>query len=581
MSSLAELFASVGYKVDEASIKKYDAALEASRAKTQAVDEQSQKLLARMADLKAARDKEAAQVRGFLSLQEELTGNQETDEEKKQRVAKAMGVVGFATKMAGEELSTSEKKARDWAKTIIALESGLNLASKAFGFVRGKIQGMLGAIGEAGGKAGSIAALSTRVGLSTDALQELGYAAEQNASDMSTLANGWKSFANKADSAAKGSKDAARAFRDVGVSAKDLRSGKLGLDDALGKVADKFKSLEDGPKKAALAMVLFGGSGGALIPLLNQGSAGIAALRAEARKLGVVLSEDGIKGLAGFDDQAAKFKTTVNALRTQALSAIIPALSKVLEKFQEWLGQNREKAVQALSAAFESLVFVIEGAAEVVGVLIDVFNVIEENKELFIGAVGGMTAALIAFKTQAIISGIAAAAAAIPAIASWTLAALPFVALGLAIAAVIKYWPRIKAGAVAAAGAIKSAFVSVKDAIVSAFTTAYNWVKEKMEAIGEFATKMINRLPNFIRSVGVGGIVGVGNTKLSSFGASNGFLPSSISVPSSASPSRSTIINSDTQINVTSNSPDPKVVATAVRSEFQNMWAGEMRKAAG
>lgn len=578
MSSLGELFASVGYKVDDESIRKYDKALEESKAKTKAMDESSQALLKRMADLKSARDQEAAQVRAFLKLQEELTGKQETDEEKQQRIAKAMGVVGFEVKKTGEELSTSEKKARDWAKTVIALESGLNLASKAFGFVRGKIQGMLGAIGEAGGKAGSVAALSSRVGLSTDALQELGYAAEQNASDMSTLANGWKSFANKADSAAKGSKDAARAFRDVGVSAKDLRSGKLGLDDALGKVADKFKQMEDGPKKAALAMDLFGGSGGALIPLLNQGSAGIAALRAEARKLGVVISEDGIKGLAGFDDQTSKLKTTVNALRTQALAAIIPTLSKVLEKFQAWLGENREKAVAALTAGFKILVDVLSKVADGITMITPLITLVAENMDTVTAALGGVVGGLIAYNAWTTIAAAGSIKAAISTAAAWVVPLAPFIAIGLAIAAVIRFWPQIKSGAQAAGRAIRDAFYAVKDAVVGAFTVAYDWVVGKIDSIRKLWQEFKNNLfkgPTEKARELVS--QSAGNTGLNFLARQQ-----AQSVPSSAQRAgSSTTIQNTITIPVTSNSADPIAVGKAVRTEMRTFWDAEMRKAGG
>lgn len=573
MSSLGELFSSVGFKVDEASIKKYDAALEASKKKTDALAKQSAALLERMADLKAARDKEAAQVKEFIKLYEDLNGKQETDEEKKARVAKAMGVVGFAAAKTGEDLGVSEKKARDWAKTVIALEAGLNLASKAFGFVRGKVQGMLGDIAQAGGKAGSISALSTRVGLTTDALQELGYAAEQNASDMNTLASGWKNFSNKADSATKGGKEAARAFRTVGVSAGDLRKGKLSLDEALGKVADTFQRMEDGPKKAALAMDLFGGSGGALIPLLNQGSAGIANLRKEARDLGVVINQDGIKGLAGFDDKTVKLKTSLNALRSQALAAIIPMLTKVIDRFQEWLGKNREKAVKALTVGFGVLADVLSAVVSGFEMAAPLIALVAENLDLVTGAISGVIARLLIYKAVAAVTAAGSIAGALATGAAWLAANGPFIALGLAVAVLIRYWPQIRRGAVAAANAIRGAFVAVKDAIVGAFTKAYDWVIGKIDALKRKWTEFKdNFLPSdeLIKSA-------VESVRSGDQRASQS---ASISVPSSAS-SRSTIINADTQINVTSNSADPKAVAVAVRGEMDVYWNGKMREAVG
>lgn len=571
MSSLAELFASVGYKVDEESIKRYDAALEASKAKTQAMDEQSQALLKRMADLKAARDQEAAQVKSFIKLQEELFGKQETDEEKKANVAKAMDVVGFAAKSTGQELSKSEKQAKDWEKTVVALEAGLNLASSAFGFVRGKIQGMFGALKAEGGAAGSLVSLSTRTGIATEALQELGYAASQNGSDLNVVAGGLKAFTNKADAAAAGSKAMAKTLREVGVSAKDLKSGKLSLDDALGKVADKFKTMPDGAKKTALAMDLFGGAGGSLVPLLNQGSDGITKLREEARKLGVVLTDDAVKGLAGFDDQSSKLQTSVDGLRKQALAAIIPELTKVIEKFQEWLGENREEAVAALTAGFEILVGVISSTADVITTLTPLITLVAENMDLVTQALAGAAAGFVVYKAAAIVASLGSVAAARSAAAAWIAANWPFVALGVAVALVIKYWPQIKAGAQAAGRAIRDAFVAAKDAVVDTFTDAYEWVVEKIELLQK-KWEEFKDVFSVSEDERLAAVDAASNTGFEAYSRS-------LSVPSSAAPSSSgTTIQNTITIPVTSNSADPVAVAKAVPAAMETFWNRKMQQ---
>jgi hypothetical protein len=58
-------------------------------------------------------------------------------------------------------------------------------------------------------------------------------------------------------SAAMGSKNVKQAMDAVGISFNDGRSQM----EKLATVADKFKNMDDGPKKVALAMQLFGRSG--------------------------------------------------------------------------------------------------------------------------------------------------------------------------------------------------------------------------------------------------------------------------------------------------------------------------------
>lgn len=580
MSSLAELFATVGYKVDDASIKKYDAALETSKKKTEDIVAKSEALLKRMSELEEARNREEEQVKRFLTLYDKLIEKKGKSAEAKnagtafdlislkpikkvEDKKRALDVISFAP--VKEETGEEKRKrlTEDWKQSVIALNAAMDLAGRGFSFVKGKIDGMLAGLAEAGGRAGDIADLSERTGIATDTLQELGYAAEQNGADMHSLATAWKGLSNKADSAVAGSKSLRKTFKEVGVSAKDLKSGKLSLDDAFGKIADKFKSMEDGPKKSALAMDLFGGAGSKLIPLLNQGAAGIKKFREEARKLGVVLSEEDIKALDAFDDQSAKLKTTINALRTQALAAIVPQLSKVADRFQQWLGQNREKAVQVLTQAFGLLVKAIEGAASAAKVAIDVFGFLVENSDPVVFAIEAITAALIAHKIAAIATSIGSAAAAKLVIANWVAAAWPFVAIGVAVAAVIKFWPKIKAGAIAAATAIRDAFKS-----------AFAWLTEKVEWLGKQYDRIKKNLfggPTEEQRKAVVEDARSGDQKI--FGGAAMAVPSS-----SPTTNKTTTIQNSNQFNITSNSADPKAVATAVRSEMDSYWNGKMRE---
>lgn len=580
MSSLAELFATVGYKVDDASIKKYDTALETSKKKTEDIVAKSEALLKRMSELEEARNREEEQVKRFLTLYDKLIEKKGKSAEAKnaetafdlislkptKKVAdkqRALDVISFAP--VKEETGEEKRKrlTEDWKQSVIALNAAMDLAGRGFSFVKGKIDGMLAGLAEAGGRAGDIADLSERTGIATDTLQELGYAAEQNGADMHSLATAWKGLSNKADSAVAGSKSLRKTFKEVGVSAKDLKSGKLSLDDAFGKIADKFKSMEDGPKKSALAMDLFGGAGSKLIPLLNQGAAGIKKFREEARKLGVVLSEEDIKALDAFDDQSAKLKTTINALRTQALAAIVPQLSKVADRFQQWLGQNREKAVQVLTQAFGLLVKAIEGAASAAKVAIDVFGFLVENSEPVVFALEAIAAAFLAYKIAAIAASVGSVSAAVAAAAAWIAAAAPFVAIGVAVAAVIKFWPKIKAGAIAAATAIRDAF-----------KRAFAWLTEKVEWLGKQYDRIKKNLfggPTEEQRKAVVEDARSGDQKI--FGGASMAVPSS-----SPTTNKTTTINNTIPINVTSNSADAVAVGKAVRTEFEGLWNGKMRE---
>src|SRR5262245_1340871 len=118
--------------------------------------------------------------------------------------------------------------------------------------------------------------MSQRLGVSAEALQELGHAAGLSGSSLEGVSTGLRMLSRTALQAKDGSDEAKKALRSVRLDAGKLVDGSLTLDDALVQVADKFAGMPDGAKKSALAMKVFGRSGADLIPLLNEGSQGIA-----------------------------------------------------------------------------------------------------------------------------------------------------------------------------------------------------------------------------------------------------------------------------------------------------------------
>ena len=76
----------------------------------------------------------------------------------------------------------------------------------------------------------------------------------------------------------------------LGLTAEELKG--LSPETQFQIIADKLGAVDDASTKAAIAQDIFGRSGAELIPLMNEGAEGMAALRQEARDLGVVFSQD-------------------------------------------------------------------------------------------------------------------------------------------------------------------------------------------------------------------------------------------------------------------------------------------------
>ena len=96
---------------------------------------------------------------------------------------------------------------------------------------------------------------------------------------------------------------------------------------------------------------MFGKSGADLIPMLNDGKAGLKAFYAEAERLGLALSNEMIAKGDAFSDQLENIGEQVKGVKLQLGAALIPALSaatekisKVIDKITKWVQENPELA---------------------------------------------------------------------------------------------------------------------------------------------------------------------------------------------------------------------------------------------
>ncbi len=185
--------------------------------------------------------------------------------------------------------------------------------------------------------------LSQKTGVSTDALQRLGYVAELNSVSTEELANAFK-FLNKSisDAASDANSEAAVAFNSMGVSVVDA-TGKLKQADVVfNQLSDSFKNTADGPTKVQTAMKLLGRAGTTLLPTLNLGSKELARLGKEFERFGNLLSKDELKAAAELDDNFDRLAVTFRGLASIISQAFVPILGPMIKKFSEFVASNKE-----------------------------------------------------------------------------------------------------------------------------------------------------------------------------------------------------------------------------------------------
>lgn len=288
--------------------------------------------------------------------------------------------------------------------------------------------------------AGALNDTSVALGVTTDAIQELGYAAKLNGSSVEGMSDGIRKLSINMAAAASGSEEAAQTFRKLGVQI--TANGKLReADEVFGDLAEKFKAMPDGARKVATAVALFGKSGAALIPTLQAGRDGLAELRQEARELGIVLDKDTIAAGDDLGDTWDKLKAAADGLRYSIGGPLLSGFKELLDSMVRWIKANRELIAQRLRSVMRG----IAGAIKAVGVGLDLvwraLNFVIARWKLFAALIVGSLAAIAIANAGAVISfialGAAAIGSAIAAAAAWVVAAAPFIALAALIAIVL------------------------------------------------------------------------------------------------------------------------------------------------
>lgn len=250
--------------------------------------------------------------------------------------------------------------------------------------------------------------MSQRTGVSSQALSELAHAASLSGASMETLEGGFRVLSKRMYDAKSGLAEAERTFDTLGIRTLTT-AGHLRAADAVFMDAVKsLNGLSSETEKAALAQELFGKSGTQLLPLIREGSSGIAALREEARRLGITFDDVAASKAAAFNDELDRTKAALLGVRNTVSMEFLPYVTAIAETINAEFMSLRESgeidrwakdAASTAINAFETITVGAAGAADMTVPLIrgiwnegvePVYNKFQELPEVIkeIGLVG-------------------------------------------------------------------------------------------------------------------------------------------------------------------------------------------------
>jgi hypothetical protein len=224
----------------------------------------------------------------------------------------------------------------------------------------------------------SVAKMAKRIGISVESLSGLTYAAELSGASSEELENSFRRMQRTIGDAADGMQTANESLLRLGLQMSDLAG--MSPDQQFKLIGDRISQIKDPTLRAAAAMDVFGRAGTAMLPMLEDGAAGIDALIEEAKKLGLIMKTEDAKSAEEFSDALDRLWKSVKMVRFYIGAALAPSLkdfaartTKVLGKIIDFIDRNRELVVSVLKVAVG--VAVVGAALVVLGSVIRSFGI--------------------------------------------------------------------------------------------------------------------------------------------------------------------------------------------------------------
>lgn len=199
--------------------------------------------------------------------------------------------------------------------------------------------------------------ISQQTGIAQQTLEEWSVALARVGLNTESFSQAFRSLSLELVTAQQAADISKTKFAEMGLSIQQLGD----TETVIRAVADRFAAMPDGAAKSALAIDLFGREGLKLIPILNQGSAGIDAIAQKSRDFGLVLDKDSRAALLRYDDALDDLGKAWEGLKTRIAIAIVPILQRTVELVEKMviasgkISAAIERMVNGVDAAFQRL----------------------------------------------------------------------------------------------------------------------------------------------------------------------------------------------------------------------------------
>ena len=200
--------------------------------------------------------------------------------------------------------------------------------------------------------------MSQRIGITAEQLQEFSYAATHAGAAPEDLEDALKDLGTHMAEIANGldtSSSAFTLFQKLGIEMKDAAGNMRPVEQVFLDLADAIQRNEDPALRAKMAMAAMGGTARKLIPMLAGGSDGLKQMAAQARDLGLVMSNDAVASAATMTDHMDDMRAVIGSVGNTIGAKLAPTVIRMSDRFRDLAAANREAFSQKFASVAERL----------------------------------------------------------------------------------------------------------------------------------------------------------------------------------------------------------------------------------
>lgn len=246
------------------------------------------------------------------------------------------------------------------------LAGGLSKMSNAAGVAAGAIKGFsIAAVKGLADTGEHFENLSKQTGISVLALSSMKATSDQMGLSLESIIGHTNKMQMALSAMGDDTKKATEALKPLGLTLDDLKG--LKPEEQFFELGNKIAAIKDPTERTAQAMKFFGKSGTELLPFFNNGTASLADMEAEAKKLGLSFDELAVDKAAKADAAFDAMTKSAEGAEQQIAIALAPAVTNLvnqitplIQTLTQWVEKNPEltQTILEVTTGILSLIFI-------------------------------------------------------------------------------------------------------------------------------------------------------------------------------------------------------------------------------